>query len=52
MKRKADLTLELSAKEFSHWTSVNWKIWVENSVFAIQYIENRKSLTEVHVSGL
>ena len=23
------------------------KIWVENSVFAIQYIENRKSFTEV-----
>ena len=34
-------------KPFSHWTSTNWKIWVENSVFANQHIENRKSFTEV-----
>ena len=34
----------ISTKPFSHWTSTNWKIWVENSVFAIQNIENRKKL--------
>ena len=32
---------------FSHWTSTYLKIWVENPVFAIQHIENRKSFTEV-----
>ena len=32
---------------FSHWTSTFLKIWVENPVFAIQHIENRKSFTEV-----
>ena len=41
MKKIVALTLE---QPFSHWTSNNWKIWVENSVFAIQHIENRKSL--------
>ena len=34
-------------KQFSHWTSTYRKIWAENSVFAIQHIENRKSFTEV-----
>ena len=34
-------------KQFSHCTSTNGKIWVENSVFAIQHIENRKHFTEV-----
>ena len=37
----------IAQKPFSHWTSTNWKIWVENSVFAIQHIEIRKSFTEV-----
>ena len=37
-------TLELSAKVFSQWTSTSYKIWVENSVFAIQHIENWKVL--------
>ena len=32
---------------FSHWTSTNQNIWVEDSVFAIQHIENRKRFTEV-----
>ena len=34
MKKIVGSTLDL--KQFSHWTSTNWKIWVENSVFAIQ----------------
>ena len=34
-------------KQFSHWTSTNWKIWIESSAFAIQHIENRKRFTEV-----
>ena len=32
---------------FSQWTCTNEKIWVENSVSAIQNIENRKRFTEV-----
>ena len=40
-------TLIYPQKQFSHWTSTNWKIWVENPVFAIQHIENRKRFTEV-----
>ena len=40
-------TPELSAKCFSHWTSTDLEIWVENSVFAIQHIRNRKSFFEV-----
>ena len=47
IKKIVGSTLELSAKCFSHWTSTYLKIWVENPVFAIQHIENRKSFTEV-----
>ena len=47
IKKIVGSTLELSAKSFSHWTSTYLKIWVENPVFAIQHIENRKSFTEV-----
>ena len=32
---------------FLHWTSTFYKKWVENTVFAIQHIGNRKSFTEV-----
>ena len=31
-------------KCWSHWTSTFLKIWVENPVFAIQHIENRKKV--------
>ena len=47
MKKIVGSTLDLSTKAVFHWTSTNRKIWVENSVFAIQHIENRKRLTEV-----
>ena len=47
MKKIVGSSLDLSTKEVSHWTSTNYKIWVENSVFAIQHIENRKRFTEV-----
>ena len=47
MKKIVGSTLDLSTKAVFHWTSTIWKIWVENSVFAIQHIENRKSFTEV-----
>ena len=47
MKKIVGSTLNLSTKPFSHWTSTNRKIWVENSVFTIQHIENRKRFTEV-----
>ena len=32
---------------FSHLANTNLEIWVENSVSAIQHIENRKRLTEL-----
>ena len=47
MKKIAGSTLDLSTKAAFHWTSTTWKIWVENSVFAIKHIENRKRFTEV-----
>ena len=47
MKKIVGSTLTYPQKPFSHWTSTNWKIWAENSVFAIQHIENKKSFTEV-----
>ena len=47
MKRKVGSTLELSAKVFFSLDKYRLKIWIENSVFAIQHIENRKSFTEV-----
>ena len=47
IKKIVGSTLELSAKEFSRWTSTYLKIWVETPVFAIQHIENRLSFTGV-----
>ena len=47
MKEKVGSTLDLSTKACFHRKSTNWKIWVENSVFAFQHIEKRKSFTEV-----
>ena len=47
MRKIVGSTLTYPQKQFSHWTSTNCKIWVENSVFAIQHIENRKRFTEV-----
>ena len=47
MRKIVGSTLDLSTKPFSPWTSTYWKIWAENSVFAIQHIENRKRFTEV-----
>ena len=47
MKKIVCSTFDLSTKQFSYWTSTNWKIWVGNSVFAIVHIENRKRFTEV-----
>ena len=37
---------------FSHWTSADLEILVENSVSAIQHIENRKRFTEVLSPGV
>ena len=48
MKKIVILTLELYAQVF--FTLDQYllkKIWVENTVFAIQHIGNRKSFTEV-----
>ena len=42
MERIVVSTLESSAKFFSHWTSTDLEIWVENGVFTIQYLENSK----------
>ena len=47
MKKKVGSTLELSAKVFFSLDMYQLKIWVENIVFAIQHIGNRKSFTEV-----
>ena len=52
MKKIVGSTLDLSTKAvFSldkyQLKNMGWKIWVENSIFAIQHIENRKSFTEV-----
>ena len=46
MERIVVSNLESSAKMISHLTSTHLEIWVENSVFAIQNIENRKGFTE------
>ena len=47
MKKIVILTLELYAQEFFALNKYLLIIWVENSVFAIQHIGNRKSFTEV-----
>ena len=47
MKKIVDSTLELSAKVFLSLDKYQLKIWVENTVCAIQHIGNRKSFTKV-----
>ena len=47
MKKIVGSTPELSATVFISLDKYQLKIWVENSVFAIQHIENKKSFTEV-----
>ena len=47
-ERKEVSALESPAKCFSRWISNDLEVWVENSVSAIQHIENRKCFTEVH----
>ena len=47
MKKIVILPLELYAQVFFALDKYLLKIWVENSVFAIQHIRNRKSFTEV-----
>ena len=47
MKKIAASTLDLSSKAVFSLDQYQLKIWVENCVFAIQHIENRKSFTEV-----
>ena len=41
MEKLACLSLKLSAKGFSHWISTDSKIWIANSVSAIQHMGNR-----------
>ena len=47
MKKIVVSTLDLSTKAVFSLDKYQLKIWVENSVFAIQHIENRKRYTEV-----
>ena len=50
MKKIVGSTRDLSTKavfSLDKYQLKNMEIWVENSVFAIQHIENRKSFTEV-----
>ena len=47
MKKIEGSTLELSTKVFFSLDNYQLKILIENSVFAIQHIENRKRFTEV-----
>ena len=42
MKKKVGSTLDLSTKAVFSLEKYQLKIWVENSVFTIQHIENRK----------
>ena len=44
MKKIVGSTLELSSKVFFSLDKYQLKIWIENTVFAIQHIGNRKSL--------
>ena len=46
-KKIVGSTLELSAKVFFFLDKYQLKTWIENTVFAIQYIGNRKRFTEV-----
>ena len=47
MKKIVGSILDLSTKAVFSLDKYLLKIWAENSVFAIQHIENRKSFTEV-----
>ena len=47
MKKIVGSTLDLFTKAVFSLGKYQLKIWVENSVFAIQHIENRKGFTEV-----
>ena len=47
MKKIVILTLVLYAQVFFALDQYPLKIWVENTVFAIQHIGNRKSFTKV-----
>ena len=47
MKKIIILNLELHAQVFFALDEYLLKIWVENTVFAIQHIGNRKRFTEV-----
>ena len=47
MKKTVGSTFDLSTKAVFSLDKYQLKIWFENSVFAIQHIENRKSFTEV-----
>ena len=47
MKRIVGSTFDLSTKALFLLDKYQLNIWVENSVFAIKHIENRKSFTEV-----
>ena len=47
MRKIVGSTLDLSTKAVFSLDKYQLEIWVENSVFAIQHIENRKRFTEV-----
>ena len=47
MRKIVGSILDLSTKAVFSLDKYLLKIWAENSVFAIQHIENRKSFTEV-----
>ena len=47
MKKIVGSTLDLPTKAVFSLDKYQLKIWVENSVFAIQHIENRKRVSEV-----
>ena len=47
MKKIVGSTLDLSSKTVFLLDKYQLKIWVKNSLFAIQHIENRKRFTEV-----
>ena len=48
MKKIVILTLELYAQVFFALDKYLLKIWVKNTVLAIQHIGNSKKFTEVH----
>ena len=47
LKKIVGSTLDISSKAVFPLDKYQLKKWVENSVFAIQHIENRKRFTEV-----